>query len=298
MHVRELTRRFLVVSAAIVAVSGHTRAQEPPPGPLAFEVASVKPNESGDFRRAIGPGPGGRFQALNNTLRELVTYAFGLDMTRAAQQVAGGPPWMDRDRFDIDAVAPGGVASPAEARDMVRTLLVERFKLQARRETRELPTFDLVVDRGDRRLGSRLRVSTVDCEARRAAARRGGPPPAPAGPPPNPATFRPVCGLRQTPALFAGDAVTMTQLASALGPPSGRIVFDRTGLSGYYDLDLEWTPGQEQPARADNAPPLAVDTPIPPIFTAIREQLGLRLESSRALVDIVVVVSAEQPSSN
>lgn len=273
----------IAIAVSLAAVSA-VRAQDAAP-PRAFEVASVKPNTSGDFRRAIGPGPGGRFQALNNTLRELVTFAYGIDMSRAALQIAGGPPWMDRDRFDIDAVAPGGNATPVEAREMLRALLAERFKLQARRETREVPTFDLVVDRGDGRLGTTLRASTIDCDARRAAARRGGPPPAPAGPPPNPETLRPVCGLRQTPVRFAGDAVSMTQLASALGAPSGRIVFDRTGLSGYFDLDLEWAPHQDDPS-------------MPPIFTAIREQLGLRLEGSRAPVEMVVVVSAERPTTN
>ena len=90
----------------------------------------------------------------------------------------------------------------------------------------------------------------------------------------------------------------MTQLASALGPASGRIVFDRTGLTGYFDVDLEWTPGQEQAPRSDNAPPPAVDSSLPPIFTAIREQLGLRLDASRAPVEMVVVVGAERPVEN
>jgi uncharacterized protein (TIGR03435 family) len=268
----------------VLACGVAARAQDAP-ALQAFEVASIKPNTSGDFRKAIGPGPGGRFQALNNSLRELVTFAYGVDMTRAALQIAGGPAWMDRDRFDIDAVAPGGTAGPAEAREMLRTLLAERFKLQARRETREVATYDLVVDRRDGRRGEKLRASTIDCEARRAAARRGGPPPVPSGPPPNPATFRPVCGLRQAPTRFAGDAVSMTQLASALAAPSGRIVFDRTGLSGYFDLDLEWAPNQDDPSK-------------PPIFTAIREQLGLRLEGARAPIEMVVVVSAEQPTAN
>ena len=272
------------LSAALVLIALTAQAQESAT-PRAFEVASVKPNLSGDFRRAIGPGPGGRFQALNNTLRELVTYAYGVDMARAGLQITGGPPWMDSLRFDIDAVAPGGAATPVEAREMVRALLAERFKLQARRETREVATYDLVVDRRDGRLGGKLRASTIDCEARRAAARRGGPPPAPAGPPPNPETIRPVCGLRQTPVRFAGDAVSMTQLASALGAPAGRIVFDRTGLSGYFDVDLEWAQSQDDPLA-------------PPIFTAIREQLGLRLEGSRAPVEMIVVVSAEPPAPN
>src|SRR5687767_10521853 len=120
----------LPTALLLVALTAH--AQESPV-PRAFDVASVKPNLSGDFRRAIGPGLGGRFQALNNTLRELVTYAYGIDMARAALQITGGPSWMDSARFDIDAVAPGGAATPAEAREMVRVLLAERFKLQARR---------------------------------------------------------------------------------------------------------------------------------------------------------------------
>ena len=288
----------LLLGCAVVAGGAGVHAQDAPTS-RAFDVASVKPNTSGDFRRAIGPGPGGRFQALNNTLRELVTYAYGVDMARAGLQIAGGPEWMDRDRFDIDARAPGGAATPVEMREMVRALLDERFKLRARRETREVATYDLVTDRRDARLGTRLRASTIDCEARRAAARRGGPPPAvPTGPPPNPETIRPVCGLRQMPARLAGDAVTMTQLASALGPASGRIVFDRTALSGYFDVDLEWAPGQEQLPRPDGVPAPAADPSLPPIFTAIREQLGLRLEASRANVELVVVVSAERPAGD
>jgi uncharacterized protein (TIGR03435 family) len=284
------------IIAVIVVLGMSTAAWAQAPASPAFDVASVKPNVSGDFRRAIGPAPGGRFQALNNTLRELVTFAYGVDMARAALQVAGGPPWMDRDRFDIDAIAPGGSATPAETRGMVRTLLADRFKLVAHRDTREVATYDLVADRDDQRPGPRLRVSTIDCEVRRAAARRGGPPPAPQGPPPDPATVRPVCGMRQAPGRFAGDAVTMNQLVSALAPAAGRIVFDRTALPGYYDVDLEWTPGQEQAPRAGGAPPPAVDASAPSIFTAIREQLGLRLEGSRAAVEMVVIDAADRPT--
>lgn len=287
----ETHRRAVAAAAGVVVLSASLVAQSP-----AFEVASVKPNNSGTFIRAIGPGPGGRFQALNNTLRELVTFAFGVDMARAGLQITGGPPWLDRDRFDVDAVAPGGAATPAEIREMVGTLLVDRFKLRAHRETREVATYDLVVDSADKRLGPRLRTSAIDCEARRAA-RRGAPPPAAAqGPPPDPATVRPVCGLRQTPSRFAGDAVTMNQLTSALGPASGRIVFDRTWLAGYFDIDLEWNPGQE--AVRPGAPPLVVETAAPPIFTAIREQLGLRLEGSRTPIEVVVIDSAEPPTPN
>jgi len=169
MNARKITSLALAVGLAISAVAARTQNATA----RAFDAASVKPNTSDDFRKAIGPGPGGRFQALNNTLRELVTYAYGVDMARAGLQIAGGPPWMDRDRFDIDAVAPGGTATPAEARDMVRALLEERFKLQVRRETREVATYDLVLDRQDARLGARLRASAIDCVAPVVAALKG-----------------------------------------------------------------------------------------------------------------------------
>ena len=288
-------RNSIIAVIVFLGISIAAARAQAPASP-AFDVASVKPNVSGDFRRAIGPGPGGRFQALNNTLRELVSFAYGVDNSLAGLRIAGGPPWMDRDRFDVDAVAPGGSATMAETREMVRTLLADRFKLVAHRETREVATYDLVADRDDKRPGPRLRVSTIDCEARRAAARRGGPPPPPQGPPPDPTTVRPVCGMRQAPGRFAGDAVTMTQLASALGPATGRIVFDRTGLTGYYDIDIEWTPGQEQAPRVAGAPPPAVDGSAPSIFTAIREQLGVRLEGSRAALEMVVIDGADRPA--
>lgn len=274
-------------------------AQDRDAGVPAFEVSSVKPNDSGDFRRAIGPGPGGRFQALNVPLRDLVTFAYGVDMTRAGLQITGGPPWLDRQKFDVDALAPGGSATSDEMRAMMRALLAERFRLQTHRETREVSTYELVMDREDRRPGPRLRPSAIDCAARRAAARRGGaPPPAPQAPPPNPATVRPVCGIRQAAGRFAGDAVTMTQLASALEPFVGRVVFDRTGASGYFDVDLEWTPGPEQVPRPGGPPSALVDSSATPIFTALREQLGVRLEGSRAPLEVVVIDSAQLPTPN
>lgn len=279
--------RIFAVASAVVLLSSLADAQSP-----AFEVASIRPNNSGTFIRAIGPAPGGRFEVLNNTLRSLVAYAFGVDMTRQRLQIVGGPPWLDRDAFDIDAIAPGGAITPAQARDMLRALLEDRFKLKAHRETREVAAYDLVLDRDDRRLGPRLRASTIDCAARFAARRGGPPPPPPAGP-----TQRPECGLRQTAARFGGDAVSMNQLASALAVPAGRIVLDRTGLTGYYDADLDWSPGQEQILQP-GAPPPTVDPSAPPVFTAIREQLGLRLEGSRAPIEVVVIDSAEPPTRN
>jgi uncharacterized protein (TIGR03435 family) len=294
---------FLV---AVMVWAAPLPAQPPPAEPsqrpggapgAQFEVASIKPNNSGDFRRAIGPGPGGRFQGLNVSLRELVTFAFNVDMSLVSLQVAGGPSWIDQEKFDVDAVAPAGATWPGEARAMVAAMLADRFKLKAHRERRETPVYHLVMDRNDRRPGAMLRVSTIDCEARRAAARRGAPPPPAPGPPPNPATVRPVCGVRQAPGRVAGDAVSMTQVASALAPFAGRIVLDRTELGGYFDIDLEWTPDPAA-ARPDGAPDASADRAAPGLFTAVREQLGLRLEAATAPIEQVVIDAAERPAPN
>jgi uncharacterized protein (TIGR03435 family) len=281
--VRVCAAILLVVAATASAQSGRQ-----------FEVASIKPNVSGTSIRAIGPGPNGRFEGLNVTLRELVAYGFGVDMSRARLQIVG-PEWIDQDRFDVDAIIPGGPAPPAEVRPMVAALLADRFKLRAHRETREVPAFSLAMDRDDLRTGPGLRVSTIDCEARRAAARRGGPPPPPQGPPPDPRTVRPICGVRQAPGRFAGDAVSMTQLASALSSFAGRIVLDRTELRGYFDVDLEWTPDPPQTARTADAPDPGLHAGL---FTALKEQLGLRLEDARTSVDVVVIDAAERPTAN
>jgi uncharacterized protein (TIGR03435 family) len=263
----------------------------------AFEVASVKPNNSGDFRRGMGPAPGGRFSAINVPLRELIAFAYGVPNARANLQVVGGPPWINTARFDVQAVAAGGAIPPGQAGPMVSAMLAERFKLEIHRESREVPIYQLVLDRGDKRLGTQLRPSAIDCQARRAARGRGIPPPAPQGPPPDPTTIRPTCGLRLTPGRFAGDAVPLSQLAEGLAPSVGRLIVDRTGLTGYFDLDLEWTPDQAGQPRPDGADTVA-DVDARSIFTALREQLGLQLEPTKGPVDVVVIDRVEHPSED
>jgi len=266
-----------------------------------FEVASVKVNDSGDFRRGLGPAPGGRFSAINAPLRELIAFAYGVPNARANLQIVGGPAWVDSERFNVDAVAAGGTIPQGQAGPMLRAVLADRFKLHVHEESREVPVYHLVMDRSDNRLGSKLRQSAIDCAARRAARGRGTPPPgpqgppaaAPQGPPPDPSTIRPTCGLRQAAGRFAGDAVPMSQLIEALAPMAGRIIIDQTGLGGYYDIDLEWTV-EPRSSRQDGAPEVVVDRDAPGLFTALREQLGLRLENARGAVGVVVIDSIER----
>jgi uncharacterized protein (TIGR03435 family) len=248
--------------------------------PLSFEVASVKLNRSGDFRKQLGPAPGGRFLATNSTLRDLIPYAFGLPQSQAGFRIIAGPKWIDEDRFDITASVTG-TWTPQQMSEMLRTLLSERFKLAAHHETRDLPTYALVVASPGR---TRVRVSEIDqaaCDARRAAIQRRDPvPPLAPG-------AKPICATgRTTPGSITAAGWTMDSLASALAPFVGRVVTDRTSLAGLYDFELGW------------ATDPTVDPDRPSIFTALQEQLGLKLESTRGAVDVVVIDRVEHPTED
>src|SRR5688572_22475662 len=176
------TSLMLTLSAGIATIP-RIHAQSTPAAPSpggvtgaaspAFEVASVKPNKSGDQRVMIQLPPSGRFTATNIPLRLLLRQAFDVQ----GFQIVGGPNWLDSDRFDIVAKTPDGMTAPDQMRPMLRALLADRFKLVAHNETREMPIYSLALARTDAKLGPALSVAKVDCEARCNAARRGGPPP-------------------------------------------------------------------------------------------------------------------------
>lgn len=275
-----------LVVAAIALHTLRALAQTP-----TFEVASIKPNTSGDFRRSIGPSPGG-FTASNVTLRELIPMAYGIPQLVATVAIVGGPDWIDRQRFDIDAKTDG--RQPAERIGrMLRALLEDRFGLKAHKETREMPVYSLVLTGPADRIGPRLKAATYDCAARYAAlARKETPPPLP---PPD-AQGRATCSGRSIPGRIYANGLDLESLANNLTPFVGRLVQNRTGLIGGFDYDIEWMP-ESQTSRFDQ-PELRVDPNGPSIFTALREQLGLTLDSQRAPVDVVVIDSVELPTPN
>jgi len=275
--------------AALMAASVGLPAQQAGSGdkPLAFEAASVEPNASGDWRKSLGPAPGGRFLATNNTLRDLMPFAYGIPQVTAGFRIVGGPRWIDEDRFDITANV-DGTWTPQQMSEMLRTLLADCFNLAAHHETRDLPIYALIAAPG----ASRLKRSSVDqaaCDARRAAIQRREPvPPIPAG-------ASPVCGTgRSNPGTITAVGWSMDALTSALSPFVTSVVVDRTGLRGLFDFELKWTP-DTLPRVPPDAPPLNIDPNGPSIFTALQEQLGLRLESTRGPVDVVVIDRAERP---
>ena len=262
-----------------------------PEDPLAFEVAAVRPNKTGDGRVMLGIQPGGRFTATNVTVEELIRTAYGL---RFPGQLDGGPGWIRSERFDVIAKAPEGALIPG--RDaisaMLRALLAERFKLATRTEAREMATYDLVLARGDGRLGERLVQSTRDCSPASRGARAGGAPPAPGAP-----GSAPACGVFMALGRISAGGVPMAQVATELSRRVDRFVTDKTGLPGSWEFELEFTPDQ-RPGVARGTLPPGVEPPpadAPSLFTALQEQLGLKLEPSRGAVDIVVITAVERP---
>jgi uncharacterized protein (TIGR03435 family) len=270
----------LCAVAAVVVTAVHAQA------PTAFDVASVKVNRSG-FPGGMMDSRPGQFTATNETLRLLLTAAYGLETFR----IVGGPDWIDSDRFDVQARASSPVPR-AEAMAMLRTLLADRFALRARVERRERPVFNLVLSRDDGRTGARLRPASPEACVDR-------------GPQPGsvPRGELPSCGLLPAgPGRMSGRSVSLDLLATQLSSRVSRVVIDRTGLTGLFDLDLEWAVDEAQRAALARLSPDGAVAPADPdrpgLVGALSEQLGVRLESTTGMVDVLVVESAERPSEN
>jgi uncharacterized protein (TIGR03435 family) len=274
----------LALAATVVAFATPT-AQAPAPSqaPPAFEVASIRKNVSVSDGASVRAQPGGRLTVSNNTLRNIVRNAYNVQN----YQIIGGPDWMNNDRWDITAKAADDTPPP-EMLLMLRTLLADRFELVIRRETRQLPMFAVVLARPDGRLGPQLRVSTVDCAALFAAAKARGeqPPPTTNG--------RPTCGTRTQRGTMMTTGTSMADFARNIAPSTGRPVVDKTGLTGSYDIDLTWTPEQGAPSP-DGAPPPGDGVSL---FTAVQEQLGLKLDAQLGPVDVLVIDSAQLPTED
>jgi uncharacterized protein (TIGR03435 family) len=245
-----------------------------------FEVASVKPNAS-PGRSSMVADPGGGLRATRTPLRQVIRTAYGVQN----DQIVGGPDWLDRDRFDIIARAPSG-ATLADFPPRMQSLLAERFGLVVHREQRELSVYALVTARDDNRLGPALVPNgcTLDLAA-----------------PPAPGQRR--CGeISEGFGRLTATAVPIPVLTQYLSPRLNRVVIDRTGLSGHFDAELRWTP-ENLPPRAAGIPasqPVlvngeAIDPNGPSIFTAVQEQLGLRLEATRTPVEVLVIDRVERP---
>jgi uncharacterized protein (TIGR03435 family) len=285
---KQVKLRNLLVSLALVQIALSAGQQ--------FAAASVKPPAPGaePYGYTEIP-PGGRLVVSNSTLRELVLAAYDL----RPFQLEGGPAWFASQRFDINATA-GAQASRAQVMKMLQALLADRFGLRTRTVTRELPIYELRLARADRRLGPQLRPSSLDCAA--------------AIPPQGVMDGAPLegalegCGLRTiTRAGVDGvvrtlgrAGIRMHHLAAMLTPAAGRVIVDRTGLDGTYDVEFSWSPGSAQVMVSGGAPPITTSAPAEgmSLLSAVQTQLGMKLEPARGPVDVLVVETAERPQEN
>jgi uncharacterized protein (TIGR03435 family) len=300
------TAVLLSVAATMAAVpivigtfdSSRLQAQEQTrtAGDLAFDVATVKPNKSAQGFEGMGFRPGG-FTATGVTLQDLITTAYAMQPF----EIFGGPIWATKERFDVAATmerSPSGSSLTSDARRrLLRALLADRFKLVAHEERREMPVFELVTARADGKLGARLRPFEGECGDR---SKLGAEPEFPtelvtASAPDKGLQW---CILFQAVGRMSARGTELSDLGRALGrlPAVRRRVIDRTSLPGKFDFDVEWTPLVLPSGVAASDRPLSETGPT--IFTALQEQLGLKLASTKEVVPVLVIDSVSQPSEN
>jgi uncharacterized protein (TIGR03435 family) len=242
---------------------------------LEFEVASVKP--STEQTMSIRPMPGGRLVATA-PLKLLIMNAYGLQYSR----VIGGPQWINEDRFAIQAKAAQD-ANRAQLMTMLQSLLEDRFRMKVHRENRETPVYDLVVDKGGSKLAPTKVSACPPSDTVTPSAQPDAGAPAPCG---QMRIVPSASGVR-----MEGDRAPIAELVRvlAVGLPD-RPVVDRTNLTGLFDIRLHFM--EERPSAS------ASDLSGPTMFVALQEQLGLKLESSKAPMEFLIIDRVEHPTAN
>jgi bla regulator protein BlaR1 len=295
----KMGKKLLLLVAGILAVAGplvvgilntpsaRAQSQQAPPTAAVipkFEVASIKPNTSGAAGAGFQPFPSGRLSVVNNALRNVILNAYDIQ----AFQLSGGPGWIDSDRYDIEAKAEGNPARK-QMMMMLQTLLEERFQLRVHHETKEFPAYVLNVAKG----GPKLHFSNDgNCIP-------------PSSPEATSLDQKPanVCGnnLVSSGRRWNATNTSMPGVVAVLSAVLRRTVIDKTGITGTFDVHLEWTPDEvlaQSPTQGDPGRPVSSVDEGPSIFTALQEQLGLKLESTKAPGDALVIDHIERPSEN
>jgi len=296
-----------VASLAFQAAASRAAQSPEPSAEPRFDVASVKPAlspyELGRQAALGGNGgqrvstfvgirtlPGGRFMASTVSVKALIARAFDVK----DYQIDGGPKWIASDFFEIAAIA-GREATPAEFNTMLKALLADRFGLRTHTETRQLPVRVLTVARGDGRLGAGLKPTSAECKKQLEERKSGASPPQP--PPRTMPTTPPCGGMVRTSRQGAGTTMMMgggelSSLVRRISSDLGGPVVDRTGLSGRFDITLDYTPARQGVALNASS----TDAPPPPISAAVQEQLGLKLQTEIAPLQVVIVDAADHPT--
>jgi uncharacterized protein (TIGR03435 family) len=254
-----------VASVTLVAQTPANPSAQTPSATPTFEVVSIKRNITGG-RETMVAHPGGRLTATNLPLRFVIRATYQLQ----DDQIQGGPEWISTERFDIEAKAEADTPL-TQLGPMLQALLVERFKLAVHSEQRELPIFALVTLRENGRRAPGLRDTAcpaLDVDLSQPQPQR-------------------CADISQGRGRLTLRGMPLSQLLPFLAPVVNRTIVDKTALDGRYDIDLTWTP------ELSSTAPEAVS-----IFTALQEQLGLRLESTKGPVDVLVIDRVERPTEN
>jgi uncharacterized protein (TIGR03435 family) len=287
---RSLMTTPAALVAALLAVAPGIDAQ---PQPLTFEVASVKPHQADDTRRALPQFlAGGRFQTQGVPLRMLIATAYGVGFQSV--RLTGGPDWIasSEGTYDIEAAAPKGAITdgmPKRDRDqkmqqMLQSLLADRFKLKVRRDGKEMPVYALVVGKGGPKL-DKAKVEEKDCATLENATTGGK-------------ACHSLAGGRGRG--LHGEAVSLSDVLSYVENWTDRPLLDKTGLSGLFNIQTRgWAPSQPGPppppgAKGEDGQDLADQPTLFEVF----ERLGLKLEPQRGVADIFVIEHVERPTGN
>ncbi|WP_321473156.1 M56 and DUF3738 domain-containing protein [uncultured Paludibaculum sp.] len=293
-HQLSFTRRLLLTVAGAAAVTGpvligvlsapSSRAQANQ-GPEGFEVASIKPSDPDARGIRLGLLPGGGIRCENVRLRQLIEFAYEVQPF----QISGGPDWLNSRGFDIVAKPPQSAVATdlaqlsleqqklleVQVRQRTRALLAERFQLIVHTASKEMPVYAMVTAKGG------VKLKTAGNEEGNKQQMRG------------------------RPGQLTGQNMGLDSLANHLSRLLSRPVLDRTGLTGRFNFQLEWTPdgemegGPRGPGEAEKAAAVGASAPIgPSLFTALQEQLGLKLESTKGPGAMIVIDRAEKPSEN
>jgi uncharacterized protein (TIGR03435 family) len=245
-------------AAAVPQIQAQPQVAGAPPP--SFEVASIKPNTSGGPGAEMYPGKS-EVRLKNYSLKQLIQAAY-----KVKDYSLAGPAWLDSQRFDIVAKLPPG-ANAGQFPDMMQSLLRERFKLAVHRESKVMSALALVVDKNG------LRIKPVE-------AGQGG--------------------TATGPTMVKASNVSMTQLADLLSSAMDRPVKDLTELAGVYDIDLKWMPDDAPSVDASGGGDRQSPTgraPATSVFSAVQE-IGLKLQTQKLPIEVLVVDHAEKPSEN
>ena len=271
-----MTRIQLLRTAAVslVLLSGAAVSGQGP----AFDAVSVKVNRSGEARSSFRGTQSG-ISVTNQTLNDIVRNVWNVNRL----QIFGGPTWAGEDRFDIEARA-SGKAGRDELVAMMKTMLADRFKLTVHQETRPIPIYALVLARPDGRFGPTLRQSLAKCD-------RSGPPapgtPPPPPPPPLGGVDLPACGTNTGGGVLRAAGIELEAFTRNMAGAAGRIIVDKTGLTGTFDMVLRFNPDAND-----------TSSDLPSLFAAVQEQLGLKLDAQTAPAEVLVIDRVEKPTEN